>query len=372
MKKKAIFISQDIFITDSRFSGGVGLCTNEYIEIIGIKFDLIHFPINTSVKLFDRFLNKIGSKGHVNLAIPKNKVDELLQIVLKNKVEYIFLNHSFISKFAITIKERIQGVKIILCSHGNESGDFLHLMSRYSKSMPMIPRFLRHYKLGLLMSEEVSFRRKYFDLVLTVSEIEESIEKWLGARRVIFLPRVYKVDFIEWEPSQNRVGFISDISHDPNFYSILAFCEEVNRTRLNKVIQLRLIGKFNSRYNYLSSRFDFVEIIGYLSEDEIRSEVGSWRFYLNLVDYFSKGVSTKLAYGMNLGVPVISTQIGTRGYYFPQNTGPIVLESIADVVDYLNINFDDLKILNECRENVKRAVLNFSNMNVVADLLTDI
>ena len=372
MKKKALFISQDLFLNESNLSGGVTLCTKDYMNVISTNFELIPFPIKTRLNIIPKILNKLGLLGYHPLSLSKKNISLISNLINKNSIEYIFINHAYISSISINLKDNFKDVKVVLCSHGNESGDFLHQITRFSNNISGLARFFGKFKLGTLLSEEVKYRRYYIDVVLTVSEIEESIEKWLGAKNVYFLPRIFEVKFISWKPINRKIGFVSDISHEPNFDSIFKLCSAINKSNLKSIIKIRLIGKDHSRYTYLKNTFSFVECTGYLNENDIVSEIGSWHYYLNLVDYYSKGVSTKLAYGMNLGVPVISTKIGTRGYYFPENTGPIILDNIGEIVDFLSLYIDDYDRMNICKERVKEAVLNFSGFNLLGAIISKI
>jgi glycosyltransferase involved in cell wall biosynthesis len=372
MKKNAIFISQDLFLSKSKNDGGVSLCTSDFIDVISTKFNLITFPIKPRVSFFKRILNKIGVVGYHPIFLSKKDLNKIERYISEKEINYVFINHTYISTIAISIKLAFPHIKIVMCSHGNESGDFLHLFTRFSENMSLASRFFGRRKLGKLLTEEVEFRRFYFDAVLTVSEVEESIEKWLGAKNVIFIPRVFKNRFLYWSPTNRRIGFVSDISHDPNYFSILKFCELVINSSLRETIQLRLVGKNHPRYDYLKNQFSFVQCTGYLSEQEIVSELGTWNYYLNLVDYFSKGVSTKLAFGMNFGIPVISTKIGVRGYFFPDNSGPLIFNNIEEIVDYLSTNIENQDKMDLCKNNVMTAVLKFSDLNLVGSMINEI
>jgi hypothetical protein len=372
MKQNALFISQDIFLNESMMPGGVKLCTSDFIALISTRFNLISFPLKTNLNMMNRLFNKLGLIGYHPFELSFRQLVDVEKILEDKEVKYIFINHTYISSIVISLKKSFPDVKIVMCSHGNESGDFLHLLTRFPKNMSWVARFFGSRKLGTMLMQEVEFRRDYFDAVLTVSEVEESIEKWLGAKNVKFVPRVFTNKFIEIAPINQRVGFVSDISHEPNYFSILKFCEFVDNSSLKEIIHVRLVGKEHWRFTYLSNKFSFVECTGYLSEAEIVSELATWHYYLNLVGYFSKGVSTKLAYGMNFGLPVISTQIGVRGYFFPHNTGPTILKDIEEVVQYLTLNINNIDNMDLCKNKVRKAVLDFSDLSLVGYILADI
>ena len=127
--------------------------------------------------------------------------------------------------FAKLIKSISDSVKVILCSHGNESGDYLHDIIKHEKYIG-IKKKSATYNLGNMLLQEATFR-KYIDVVLTVSDVEENIEKWLGAKAVYMVPRFIEKSNKSYNPIAGRVGFISDLSHEPNFFGIQHLCSEL-------------------------------------------------------------------------------------------------------------------------------------------------
>ena len=85
-------------------------------------------------------------------------------------------------------------------------------------------------------------------------------------------------------------------------------------------------------------------------------------YFLNPVFYYSKGVSTKLAKGMNWGLPVISTVAGNRGYIFKRG-GVITCynpDEMAKEITDRAFNFD---IAKADREQVMHAVDSYKDFS---------
>jgi hypothetical protein len=218
--------------------------------------------------------------------------------------------------FAQVIKEEFNQVKVILCSHGNESGDFLHHSFRFKQGQNWLQHVKNSFLFAKMIEKEVDFRLRFLDLVLTVSEVEEGVEKWLGAKKVFMVPRVLKNETIRWDPQYGRVGFLGDLSHKPNYEGVVSFCDAIVKSG-NKDLKLRLLGNPESLGNQLANKYPFVDYCGFVSDDNINEEVATWSLFLNLVFYFSRGVSTKLSKGLSWGIPVLSTTYGNRGYAIP-------------------------------------------------------
>jgi hypothetical protein len=59
-------------------------------------------------------------------------------------------------------------------------------------------------------------------------------------------------------------------------------------------------------------------------------EAASWAFFMNPVFYYSRGVSTKLAKAFSWGLPVITSEIGCRGYVWGKGS-PLIADSAAEM-----------------------------------------
>lgn len=319
MKEKALFISNKKYIDNSCNEGGVKYCTLEFIDLISQKFDLMLYQIDVK----NDFLYKLKVRFNLNVYEdynPDSYVNEIIHLINENKIKYVFLNMSNTVLFAKKIKEiYLTKVKIILCSHGNDSGDFLHTSVRFYDKNSFIFNLFSSRLLGKMMKMESLYRILYIDVVLCISEIETAIENWIGAKKSIFLPRVLKQEFVEWNPVLGRVGFLGDLSHPPNFYGIDSYCYELSKAINNKVI-VRIVGGPSTIGLSLQSKYSFVEYCGYLSTEDLLKEVVTWSVFLNPVFYYSRGASTKLAKALSWGLPVISTKQGNRGYSLPINT----------------------------------------------------
>lgn len=219
-------------------------------------------------------------------------------------------------------------MKVVLCSHGNESGDYLHTFTRFKDDQPFYRSFFSSIALGRLMKKESYFRQELLDAVLTVSPVEESLEKWLGAKHVLMVPRTVNKRFLSRKIIKGRFGFIGDLTHSPNLYGIEQVCNAIQTLSSYEGIDIRIVGSPSVIGKQLSSKYPFVTFLGYLDNESLEHEASTWSFFINPVFYYSRGVSTKLAKALGWGLPVITTTIGYRGYLF--NTGSLVIAESAD------------------------------------------
>jgi len=332
--KKALFISDENEF-NSKIEGGVQICSQEYYNLLESSgFDLITFYISISRKLIYRILRKINLDVY-NLYCPDDYIEKIVRIIKNNNITWIFLNKSELIRFAKAIKIKCgHSVNIVVLSHGNETSDYLHELTRTSDAQNIFQLFIGIIRLGLNLYLESLLRINYINNVVTMSEVEQNIEKWLGISDPIYIPRIIKIENVCWTPENNNVGFIGTLDHIPNRLGLQMIFEEL-RLREIENIKINLIGSRKSTGQYFSEKYKFVRYLGMLSANEALEEMKKWSFILNPVFWFARGASTKLAKIIGWGIPPITTIAGTRGYRWSDGNLLITQNSVEDFVDKL-------------------------------------
>jgi glycosyltransferase involved in cell wall biosynthesis len=221
-------------------------------------------------------------------------------------------------RYAKPIKDTFGNkVKTILLSHGNHSGDFLHLITKPLKGSSLIIRKINKIRLGYLIATEATYRVKYLDGVIAISETEKHIENWFGAKQVVFIPRKLYADFVNYKPDLNRVGFVGRLDHPPNIQGIAILLDELIQHPLQD-LKLRLVGAPEKEGKKIAEKYKCVEYLGELSDADLEKEIASWSFFINPVWWYSTGASTKLAKGISWGIPIVTTTAGKRGYLWKE------------------------------------------------------
>ena len=309
--------------------------------LITLSFDLITIPVSYTKRWGHRLKMKLGLSAY-DAYQPKDYILLLKKNLDDTDINIVFLNLTNTIQFAEFIKRNWSHVKVVLCSHGNESGDHLHDISLHNNYKGIL-RKTAIFSLGNMLVKE-SYFRNYVDLVLTVSHVEVGIEKWLGTKNVLMIPR--KIDFnsLEKNPVIGRVGFLADLSHEPNFFGIRKVCEHINKMEAS-TIAIHLVGGGTQRGLQLTHQYPFVKYLGYLNDADLHSELATWSFALNPVFYYSRGVSTKLGKVLSLGLPTITTQIGMRGYEWKEGELPVCenVEEMALLIATLAVNPVEIK-----------------------------
>lgn len=328
MKPSVLFISNEIYFDYTKQEGGVRVCTEEYLTLLKHNFDIEIFKVSYHYSFAYRMRVKLGINIYNDYKIEKYTTD-ISDLIKQRNISFVFLNLSNTAPFAKIIKKAFgDRVKVVLCSHGNESGDYLHTFTRFKDDQPFYRSFFSSIALGRLMKKESYFRQELLDAVLTVSPVEESLEKWLGAKHVLMVPRTVNKRFLSRKIIKGRFGFIGDLTHSPNLYGIEQVCNAIQTLSSYEGIDIRIVGSPSVIGKQLSSKYPFVTFLGYLDNESFEHEASTWSFFINPVFYYSRGVSTKLAKALGWGLPVITTTIGYRGYLF--NTGSLVIAESAD------------------------------------------
>lgn len=307
-----------IFVSDSKHlnsdaQGGVQNCTSEFIRLFKDGgYDVQCVSVEHSRTVATRVRLKLGIDiygrydAHSILALVTAAVEKCdSSVVAINQVDLARLARPLKAKFG-------ESLKIVVLSHGNESGDFLH--SLFLKRQGLIHRVRDIIRLGYVIHQESQFFRNEIDGLMVISELEESIGNWLGAKDIFFVPRLFNPQFLEWQPVDNRVGFLGTLDHAPNYHGVRMLLDSLDKFDQENKIRVRVAGRPDRIGDALASRYSRVEYLGYLNNDDLNAEMSSWSYFLNPVFWYSRGASTKLAMGIDLGIPVITTKAGRRGY----------------------------------------------------------
>ncbi|WP_179374542.1 glycosyltransferase [Winogradskyella wichelsiae] len=345
-KTKAVFITNYRYVSSKTKSGGVKLCTQDFIKVLETKYDLEIVVVDFTSSFFKKLKFKLGIDVY-DYYDAENYKDVLENLIIKKGIDKVFINHTSSMEFAKVCKTISSNCSVVLLSHGNESGDYMHELVQSSKNNLLSS----YYKLGKQLVLEAKYRKEYIDKVVVVSEVEKNLEYWLHSNKVVYLPRIYEPDFLEWDPIEGRIGFLADFTHLPNLYGVEKLCEELNKREIPSNLKIILVGQGDERINSVVAKYTFIERLGYLDEQDLKKELGSWIFYLNIVLYYSKGVSTKLAKGMNLGLPIITTNQGNRGYLL-EKLDTITAKNVEEFTDILLRVCNNKDVASEIRDIV--------------------
>lgn len=335
-----LFITDKIFV-DYDIPGGVQICTTEFITYLEkAGFDVQIFKVTPSPTIFNRIKAKLGVEAY-ELYNVNACLDELVNTINAQKIKFVFFNQLNLSYWTTRIKERVGGdVKFIGLSHGNESGDYLHDITKTNNAS-----ILQTWRLGKLIIKEKHIFSQLLNGVITISDNETYIDQWLGAQSILFLPRILENRFINRQPEVNTMGFVGTLNHLPNIEGIELLAQQLQLHCFTG--KFKVAGTPADIGHELEKKYSFIKYCGVLNDEHLKHEIGTWCLFLNPVFWYSRGSSTKLSQGINWGLPVVTTPAGIRGYDLvdhrcvttdnsPEGFAKMALQALTSA-EYLNV-----------------------------------
>lgn len=297
----------------AKIPGGVQICSQEFLKIIEATVDeLHHFEVRYNRSLVFRLLHRLNLDNYISYAT-KPYHQALIALIKEKQIGHIFINKSELIRFSKLLKKELPEVKIIIMSHGNDSGDFLGDLTGIEPRFKGFKKYAGILKLGLSLYTEAFYRKRYVDLVCTMSEEESAIEKWLGINHPFYIPRLIQKDsLIERHPQRHVFGYVGTLNHTPNIIALTQLFDQLRSEGAHT--EIRIVGQPKAIGENLAKQYPFVRYLGPLSDEDLFEEVKNWGFFINPIFNYSRGASMKLAKAIEWEIPILTTIAGRRGY----------------------------------------------------------
>jgi hypothetical protein len=315
-KQPALFVSHYCALSDAM--GGVQRCTREYLTTLkeaGFDPKVVEFRDDR------RFLVRLRRKFYPQPyrdRLPTDLAERCHRAAEDAGAQWIFLNHTN-PLSAVPAMRALDGATrrfYVFLSHGADSTDYL-LESGFGGTAGTKAASLF---LGRMLFAEAE-QRKHLDAVFCLSSQDESIEKWLGSRRTLVLPRICPPDPLVSRPVKGRIGTVATLSHGPNIDGVRLAAEAL---LAHPAVTLRLVGGPQDQGEYLAREFRNVEYVGRLDDEALAKEAETWACFLNPIFPYAKGASTKLAVPLGWQLPIATTAAGARGYVWDAAVIPLL------------------------------------------------
>ena len=351
---KALFLSHEHALTPG--GGGQQQCTREYYELLrAAGFELTDVTFATDRALRTRLRRKLRPAPYANL-IPEEFFSRVAAVVREEKPEFVFCNlYNFVPFGPRLRKELPPETKLVLLSHGLASVDVVHAgrIVRHGVGATHLPRVSDNW-MGHMMRVE-SEGLPAFDHVFCLAAFEVEICRWLGARSVSWLSRTLRTDgCLAWKPRGDRIGIVGTLDHPPNLEGVELFCAALKAAGPGK-LRLRVVTHSRAVASDMVERYPFVDYLGpMVAPSAVEAEVATWSAFVHPIFCYAMGCSTKVATGLNWGLPLLTTVAGLRGYAWKQGDLPL-LNSPADLARAALTALDPARA-NALREEVLKAV----------------
>jgi hypothetical protein len=305
-----------------REGGGVQYCNREYSAVLAeAGFRLIPIGWEAERSLIRAALSRLNPRVSP-IDEPTGLAEAIVAAVQHEGARAIFYTLHYLPRVAGAVRRMLPAVPQVLLSHGVEAFDFYlaHRLRRPGRyrlyPRPIIERMLGRELFG------AGEGRGPLDAVLTVSQFEADIERWLGSDRVMYVPRVIITEPLQCRPVDGRVGCVTTLEHPPNLDGVIRLLDAVKDMGPAQ-LQLRLISHQVEIGQRLARQYSFVRYLGPLTDDELRREAQSWCCYVNPLFVQAKGYSTKIGVGVGWQLPIATTSCGIRGYVWDTRVLPV-------------------------------------------------
>lgn len=302
--------------------GGVQVAAREYRAVLAIAgFDLEPVPFDPPKTFLSRVRNRLAPRI-MSVPLPVGFEEVIEERVRSAGACAVFFLPNLFPQLSGCLRRSFPQLKQILLSVGVESIDFcIDQQLRRRDGKENRRRAQAERMLGQLVLDEAE-QRVAIDAVLTLSSLEVEAEKWLGAARALWLPRIIMEPPLVVQPVDGRVGCVSTLNHPPNLDGLVRLFEEL-QGQVSSDFRFRLVGQPETEGQALVARFPFVEYLGGLDDARLRAEATTWCCFVHPLWVYAKGCSTKLAVGLGWGLPVAATEFGARGYRWDEAALPL-------------------------------------------------
>ena len=315
----AIFVTSQSALAAA--PGGIQIFTREQMEVLcTARFALTVIPYDVDRRPTTRLRRRVCPRPYANL-LPPGLADKVAAARRATGSRFVFLNSTDLTPLAAPLRERMgkDEARIVLLSVGLESVDYLHTVRARGAAASADA-----LTLGRQLFAETA-QRQAIDHVICLAPFEVEIERWLGARRVDWLPRTVPDQPLEWRPDPSRLGCVSTVNHPPNAEGLTLFLEAFERLAPADV-RFRLVGGPAPEGRALAARFRCLDYLGPLDEAALTAEAATWSCFVHPLFCYARGCSTKLAVALGWRLPIVTTSAGRRGYTWREGSVPCAEE----------------------------------------------
>ncbi|MBP6506842.1 MAG: glycosyltransferase [Opitutaceae bacterium] len=310
---KSVFI-HDPADLQAAIPGGVQLCSQDFLQIVqAASMETRLLAVNVTRAPSWRLRRQFGLGAYLFYR-PSEARAAFMALAAGFNPTHLFLNRAELIRLAPLAAKIFPDAQIVVMSHGNQSGDDLYeVAGPGGRRASGLSNLGATWRIGLNLAFESHYRHRYLHGVCAMSEEEAVLERWLGARRVLVLPRVFACNPLPCVPVPGRLGYVGTLDHTPNRLALEAVCEELQRQKVNG-LELHLAGGPAHIAEALAFRFPFVRPLGRIDDATLQKEAATWSLFINPIFWLSRGASMKLALALGWGLPVITSRSGARGY----------------------------------------------------------
>jgi Glycosyl transferases group 1 len=366
MKTPSILVASENSLEGS--GGGVQQCTTTFVHLITDGFELTRVAFRSDRRLRSRINNRLFGDAY-RRHTPVDLSTQIVVAIEKTGSRIVFFNLGDFPREAAHLRN-VYGTKIrlIQLSHGLDSTDMLIDQQFRRSEQGTINSDSRAARIiGDKLQYEADYRR-HLDACICLSPLDAEIERWLGARRTMVVPKLIREPALSLRPIEGRAGCVATLDHPPNINGLSQLLRALE-SRVGDELEFRIVGKPRRIGQSLAEHFHFAQYLGALSDGDLREEAATWCCFVNPVFAYARGCSTKIATALGWGLPIVTTCGGARGYVWDETLQPLAesAEALAEMVIHQS---KASQALSNAAGTVKLAQLQGSRQNAATAMTT--
>jgi len=340
--------------------------TKEYIN--NTNFESI--KIDTSLKLWDAFLNLFSKKSYHLQRFEHKTIETKLEQLLQNEeYDIIWFEGLYATSHLDFIQSRSKA-KLVLRAHNVE---FLIWERLAHETRSWIKKRYLNLLAARLKRYELQTLNKV-DVVYTISTIDKAILSTLQCKaELAVLPFGVDVQQIIEKHIQpkNKIFHLAAMDWPPNLEAVNWFVDEIwpILKTLNKEVAVYLAGR-SMPPTLIAKSEERLIITGEVDDPECFMK----NHGVMIVPLKSgSGIRIKIAEGLAQGKVIVSTTIGAEGYEVENNKNIIIADHAYDFAEKINLILNNQQFHNEIAENaIKFAEENLNRKKIGITLKSEV
>lgn len=310
------------------------------------------FQINTDLKV-SQGIKHLFTRESYNIS---RFDDEDVHLKLKETLiignyTHVILESLYLTPYTKTIKEN-SSAKIIIRTHNVEHTIWQQLAE--NSSNPIKKWYFRRLAADLKKYEKEILNN--IDLIATISDEDLNEFKKLGINaEMVSIPVAMPQKPLETDYTTRSLFFLGSMNWKPNYEAVDWFCKEILPVLRLKIADI----EFHLAGSYMGDKFKTDPEKGIVNHGfaQDSSDFMKKNGILVIPVRTGSGVRIKLLEAMSLGVPVVSTHVGTKGIDLTNEVK--YAENVEEFVESLSL----LIASEQEREKIGRNAYNFIEQN---------
>lgn len=289
-------------------------------------------------------------------------------------VEVVYGDKEFIN-FEKIMKERQGSYTHIFMARPYVASRFLDSAKRYQPKAKIIYdtvdlHYLRTQRQAeteknielLKQAEEWKTIEQYLieksDTTLVVSPVEKDTLNKMGYRNVSILSNIHKQRSLKSAPSfddRANLLFIGNFNHTPNVDAMVWFCEHIFPKVKKQIpdIDLTIVGSNMVDSVKALNDLDGVCVAGYV--ETVEPVFDKTRVFVSPLRY-GAGVKGKLGQSICLGLPIVTTSVGSEGMYLKNGRDCLIADDEDSFAQAIVQIYNDKKLWSSLQINAQKTI----------------